>query len=54
MHTHIYIYIRTDAENEALILWPPDVESPLTGKNPDPGKDWEQEEKGETQNEMVR
>ena len=39
MHTHIYIYIRTDAENEALILWPPDVESPLTGKNPDPGKD---------------
>ena len=31
---------RTDAEAEAPILWPPDVKSWLTGKDPDPGKDW--------------
>ena len=37
---------RTDAEAEALILWPPDVKSWLTGKDPDAGKDWGQEEKG--------
>ena len=30
---------RTDAEDEALILWPPDVMSQLTGKDPDAGKD---------------
>ena len=30
---------RTDAEAEALILWPPDVKSPLTGKDPDAGND---------------
>ena len=30
---------RTDAEAEALILWPPDVKSQLTGKDPDAGKD---------------
>ena len=30
---------RTDAEAEALILWPPDVKSRLTGKDPDAGKD---------------
>ena len=44
---------RTDAETEAPILWPPDVKSWLTGKNPDAGKDWGQEEKGETEDEMV-
>ena len=34
---------RTDAEAKALILWPPDVKSPLIGKkNPDAGKDWRQ------------
>ena len=37
---------RTDAEAEALILWPPDVKSWLTGKDPDAGKDWKWEEKG--------
>ena len=31
---------RTDAEAEAPILWPPDVKSRLTGKDPDAGKDW--------------
>ena len=36
---------RTDAEAEAPILWPPDVKSWLTGKDPDAGKDWEQEKR---------
>ena len=35
----------TDAEAETPILWPPDAKSLLTGKNPDVGKDWGQEEK---------
>ena len=48
-----WIFIeRTDAEAEALILWPPDVKSWLTGKDPDAGKDWRQEVKGTT-DEMV-
>ena len=38
---------RTDAEAEAPILWPPDVKSRLIGKDPDSGKDWGQEEKGD-------
>ena len=37
---------RTDGEAEALVLWPPDAESWLIGKDPDAGKDWRQEEKG--------
>ena len=37
---------RTDDETEAPVLWPPDVTSWLTGKEPDAGKDWGQEEKG--------
>ena len=37
---------RTDAEAETPILWPPDVKNWLTGKDPDAGKDWRQEEKG--------
>ena len=44
---------RTDAEAEAPIFWPPDVKSWLTGKNPDAGKDWGQEEKRATQDEIV-
>ena len=44
---------RTDAEAEAPILWPPDVKSQLFGKDSDAGKDWGQEEKGETDDEMV-
>ena len=38
---------------EASILWPPDAKSQLIGKDPDAGKDWGQEEKGETEDEMV-
>ena len=44
---------RTDAKAEAPILWPLDVESQLVGKDPDAGKDWRQEEKGMTDDEMV-
>ena len=42
---------RTD--DEAPILWPPDAKTRLTGKDPDDGKDWEQEEKGTTEDEKV-
>ena len=49
-----WIFIgRTDAEAEALILWPPDAKSQLIGKNPGSGKDWGQEEKGMTEDETV-
>ena len=44
---------RTDTEAEAPILWPPDVKSQLIWKDPDAGKDWGQEEKGMTEDEMV-
>ena len=44
---------RTDAKAEAPIFWPPDVKSWLTEKDPDAGKDWGQEEKGATEDEMV-
>ena len=37
---------RTDVEAETPILWPPDAKNWLTGKDPDAGKDWRQEEKG--------
>ena len=43
---------RTDAEAETPILWPPDVKNWFTGKDPDAGKDWGQEEKGTTEDEM--
>ena len=36
-----------------LTLWPPDEKGPLTRKDPDAGKDWRQEEKGTTEDEMV-
>ena len=44
---------RTDAEAETPILWPPDVESWLIGKVPDAGRDWRQEEKRTTEDEVV-
>ena len=44
----------TDAEAEAPILWPPDLKSQLTGKDPDAGKDWRQLEKGMAKDEMVK
>ena len=49
-----WIFIgKTNTEAETPILWPPDVKNWLTGKNPDAGKDWRQEEKGMTEDEMV-
>ena len=44
---------RTDAEAETPILWPPDAKSWLIGKDPDAGRDWWQEEKGTTEDEMA-
>ena len=44
---------RTDAEAETPILWPPHAKSCLTGKDPDAGRDWGQEEKETTEDEMV-
>ena len=44
---------RTNAEAETPILWSPDVNSQLIGKDPDAGKDWGQEEKGTAEDEMA-
>ena len=44
---------RTDAEAETPILWLPDAKNQLTGKDPHVGKDWRQEQKGITEDEMV-
>ena len=44
---------RTDAEAEAPIFWPPDAKSWLIWKDADAGKDWGQEEKGNTEDEVV-
>ena len=49
-----WIFIgKTDAEAETSILWPLDAKNWLTGKDPDAGKDWRQEEKGAAEDEMV-
>ena len=44
---------RTDAKAETPILWPPHAKSWLIGKDSDAGRDWGQEEKGTTEDEMV-
>ena len=46
-------WIVTDADAETPILWPPDAKSWLIWKDPDAGKDWRQEKKGMTEDEMV-
>ena len=49
-----WIFIgRTDAKAEAPMLWPCNVKIWLIGKDPDAGKDWRQQEKGSTEDEMV-
>ena len=49
-----WIFIgRTDAKAGASILWPPDPKSQLIGKDPVAGKDWRQEEKRTTEDQMV-
>ena len=52
-HSGIFIG-RTDAEAEIPTLWPPDAKNWLIGKDPDAKKDWRQEEKGMTEDTMVR
>ena len=50
-----WIFIgRTDAEAETPVLWPRDVKNWLICKDPNAGKDWGQEEKGMTEDELVR
>ena len=44
---------RTDAKTETPVLWPPHVKSWLIGKDSDAGRDWEQEEKGTTEDKMA-
>ena len=44
---------RTDAVAETPILWPPDMKNWLVGKAPDAGKDWRQEKKGTTEDEIA-
>ena len=52
--TEYWIFIgRIDAEAEVPILWSLDVKNWLIGKDPDARKDWRQEEKGMTENEMA-
>ena len=50
---HSWVFIgRTDAEAETAILWPSHEKSLLIGKDPDAGRNWGQEEKGMTEDEM--
>ena len=44
---------RNDAKAETPILWLPDAKSCLIGKDSDAGRDWEQEEKGTTEDEIA-
>ena len=53
IHQSILFIGTTDAETETPILWPPDEKSWLIWKDPDAGKDWGQEGKGMTQDEMI-
>ena len=49
-----WIFIgKTNADAETPILWPPDAKNWLISKDPDAGKDWRQEEKGMTEDEVV-
>ena len=51
---HSWVFIgRTDVEAETPVLWPPHAKGWLIGKDSDAGRDWGQEEKGMTEDEMV-
>ena len=52
-HQSWVLFGRADVEAETPIVWPPEVKSWLIGKDPDAGKDWGQEEKGTTEDDMV-
>ena len=45
--------VRSDVEAETPVLWPPDTQSQLIGKDPDVGREWGQEEKRTTEDEMA-
>ena len=45
---------RPDAEAETPLLWPPHAKSCLIRKDPDAGRDWGQEEKGTTEDELAK
>ena len=51
---HVLLELSSMTDAEAPILWPPDVNSQLIGKDPDAGKDWTQKEREEAADEMVR
>ena len=51
---HVMFIGRTDAEAEAPIFWPFNAKSWLIEKDPDAGKDWQEVEKGTTEDEMVQ
>ena len=63
IYTHLYVYSegdqpwdffgRNDAKAETPVLWPPHLKSWLIGKDSDAGRDWGQEEKGTTEDEMA-
>ena len=44
---------RNDAKAETAVLWPPHAKNGLIGKGPDAGRDWGQEEKATTEDEMT-
>ena len=51
---HPWVFFgRNDAKAETLVLWPPHAQSWLIGKDSDAGRDWGQEEKGTTKDEMA-
>ena len=51
---HSWVFIgRTDVKAEIPIFWPPHTKSLLIGKDPDAGRDWGQEEKGMTEDEIA-
>ena len=52
-YIHFLKKINPDAETETPIFWPPDAKSQVIGNDPESRKDWSQEEKGVTEDEMV-
>ena len=53
LNRYDWIFGRNDAKAETLVLWPPHAKSWLVGKDSDAGRDWVQEEKGTTEDEMA-
>ena len=52
-HSSLWIGVTSDAKAETPVLWPPHAKSWLIGKDSDAGRDWGQEEKGTTEDEMA-